>query len=390
MTPLQIAIGGLALIVGLLAFAQRLGNWQNKQLARVLSIITAGLFVAWCFLLFQSWVGWLTATVLSSICAWFLRTWMQESEKARNHAKSENANSHTNLKIHSAFYGIGNARDVNLTETLQNASRNALWLYVDNGLIPGIPDPAPNQPKRLTVEYSFGNDPTKRKVVCDERTDLVLPQDKAFIERTAAEYDKKRRDDLAEQAAKYNIEVAGLKKQLLESSDAADLKRQLNELQERFSSIKLPHLRLGNVMNLGFVLPNIYGAGITITNDQQLYAITAYKVRAAVRFTHISEEKPIEGYGIWHWLDGQERRFSDSVCLGMGEFKELLLFLWDSNTVPRDFRTVNQVPPRYEGTQRLQHGLWSIEIALTADNLIKQTHKATVTLTPSGGIPGVN
>ena len=56
--------------------------------------------------------------------------------------------------------------------------------------------------------------------------------------------------------------------------------------------------------------------------------------------------------------------------------------------VPRDFRAVNQVPPVYAGTERLQHGLWDVEIVLLGDN-IRHEHKATVTLTPVGGIPGL-
>ncbi len=73
----------------------------------------------------------------------------------------------------------------------------------------------------------------------------------------------------------------------------------------------------------------------------------------------------------------------------MREYKELLLFMWDSNAVPRDFRAVNQVPPVFAGTERLQYGEWDIEIVLTGDNLIKQTHTASLTLTPNGGIPGL-
>ena len=78
MTPLQIAIGGLALMVGLLALAQRLGGWQNKPLARCLGITAAGCFVAWCFLLFPAWCGWASAVIVGSICLRFIITWTRK------------------------------------------------------------------------------------------------------------------------------------------------------------------------------------------------------------------------------------------------------------------------------------------------------------------------
>lgn len=72
MTPTAIEIGGLALIVGVSAFAQRLGGWENKPLAVVLAVAAAGLFVAWCFLFIPTPVAWGGALLAWSIGLWFL------------------------------------------------------------------------------------------------------------------------------------------------------------------------------------------------------------------------------------------------------------------------------------------------------------------------------
>ena len=77
MTPTAIEIGGLALIVTVLAFAQRLGGWEHKPLARGLSIAAGGLFVAWCFLFSPMWFGWMVAAIIWSICLWFISTWVR-------------------------------------------------------------------------------------------------------------------------------------------------------------------------------------------------------------------------------------------------------------------------------------------------------------------------
>src|SRR5207244_1349168 len=129
-------------------------------------------------------VLWLVLVVATIVLIGF---YIKEKIANRRLVGASNGNK-AHLKIHSAFYGIGNAKDVDITNTLQNAPRNALWLWVDNGLIPNIPDPAHNLPKRLKVEYSFGTDPARREVTRQEHAALVLPVDTGFIERTAAEY----------------------------------------------------------------------------------------------------------------------------------------------------------------------------------------------------------
>jgi hypothetical protein len=49
--------------------------------------------------------------------------------------------------IHSALYGTGDATDVSITSRLNAANKDALAVPVNNNLISGDPDPAPNQPK---------------------------------------------------------------------------------------------------------------------------------------------------------------------------------------------------------------------------------------------------
>jgi hypothetical protein len=89
-TPLQIAMGGLALMVGLLALAQRLGSWENKPLARCLAITAAGCFVAWCFLLFPAWCGWASAAVVGAICLRFIATWVPKPTTSTQQSPADN------------------------------------------------------------------------------------------------------------------------------------------------------------------------------------------------------------------------------------------------------------------------------------------------------------
>src|SRR5258708_952646 len=85
------------------------------------------------------------------------------------------------LVIHSALYGAGGFKDVSVTDQLNAARRDALVIPVDNNLISGSPDPAPNQAKRLEVKYSYGN-AVPRTVSRNEYSILVLPED-SEIER---------------------------------------------------------------------------------------------------------------------------------------------------------------------------------------------------------------
>ena len=89
------------------------------------------------------------------------------------------------LVIHSALYGAGEITDVPVTDRLNAAVRDALVIPVNNNLISGSPDPAPNHPKRLEVTYSYGN-PNRHTVSRPEHARLVLPED-SEIQRLGSE-----------------------------------------------------------------------------------------------------------------------------------------------------------------------------------------------------------
>jgi hypothetical protein len=78
------------------------------------------------------------------------------------------------LTIHSAAYGTGPKNDADVTKCLEDAVRDALVIPVDNNFL-GC-DPAPNQPKRLSLEYSYGNQ-VRMPVSAPEYSRLILPED---------------------------------------------------------------------------------------------------------------------------------------------------------------------------------------------------------------------
>jgi hypothetical protein len=85
------------------------------------------------------------------------------------------------LTIHSAIYGTGEINDVSVLEVIRNMTRDGLVIPVDNNLIKGRDDPAPMQPKRLRIEYSYGDSPKHAVERPESRpgipSRLVLPQD---------------------------------------------------------------------------------------------------------------------------------------------------------------------------------------------------------------------
>lgn len=83
------------------------------------------------------------------------------------------------LVIKSARYGVGTFADHDIADRLNAKPREALAFYVDNGLIAGLPDPAPNLPpgKRLHVTYLYGGDPNPHSALRNEHEFMVLPED---------------------------------------------------------------------------------------------------------------------------------------------------------------------------------------------------------------------
>jgi hypothetical protein len=88
------------------------------------------------------------------------------------------------LKIHSAWYGTSTLDEISVTEELQSSSRDGLVIRVGNNLIPGRPDPAPGEYKRLVVRYSFGNSEEQVVEKPESRPSapvwLVLPEESLF------------------------------------------------------------------------------------------------------------------------------------------------------------------------------------------------------------------
>jgi len=97
------------------------------------------------------------------------------------------------LKIHSASWGSSASRKPVL-EAVDRQPKDALVLSVSNEVF-GC-DPAwGDDNKYIEVEYSYDDGPML-KVTRKQGRLLVLPEDKQFIEDTAAEYERKRKADV--------------------------------------------------------------------------------------------------------------------------------------------------------------------------------------------------
>lgn len=105
---------------------------------------------------------------------WWLMGKLMPANTETGTGSVESADKNSKLIIHSALYGNGPTNDRNVTDRLESAARDALVIPVDNNFL-GC-DPAPNQEKRLLVEYSYGNQ-TKFTVSQPEYSRLVLPED---------------------------------------------------------------------------------------------------------------------------------------------------------------------------------------------------------------------
>lgn len=73
--PIGAALGGLALILALMAFAQKLGGWEHKPAARGLGVVSGSLLIAWAFLVLPIWCAWPVAILVWSTCLWFIFLW---------------------------------------------------------------------------------------------------------------------------------------------------------------------------------------------------------------------------------------------------------------------------------------------------------------------------
>jgi len=91
-----------------------------------------------------------------------------------SHAASTSGSAHCGpLIIHSATYGTGPLKELDVTEILQKKERTGLVVLVSNDTFGK--DPVPGVPKHLEVEYSY--ETTRRfKTSAVEGNRLVLPE----------------------------------------------------------------------------------------------------------------------------------------------------------------------------------------------------------------------
>ena len=119
------------------------------------------------------WAFSLYALIVGAFLATFAWRYKKDQESS-----SENP-APSRLKIHSALYGTGPVTDMDVGAILQQQNRDALAVFISNDLFGR--DPAPNIPKRLEVEYSYGNQ-HHLKVMRPEGYRLVLPEDSYVTE----------------------------------------------------------------------------------------------------------------------------------------------------------------------------------------------------------------
>jgi hypothetical protein len=141
------------------------------------------------------------------------------------------ADAKTKLKIRSASYGAGDPNDVDVTDTLSKMiPRDALAVMVDNNLIAGLPDPAPNVPKALTVHYTFGTSDVV-PVVVKEHSLLILPLDFAYAHEQGLIYEQNRLNQIAKLTRDCDARVA-LEERTRKLAEE-QFRQELNKSEER-------------------------------------------------------------------------------------------------------------------------------------------------------------
>jgi hypothetical protein len=147
---------------------------------------------------------------------------------------------------------------------------------------------------------------------------------------------------------------------------------------------KLPHLKCHGPDSMGLysILERACAYGIRVTNDESRYYSTAHNICASIHLKHVLGDEQRVACGVW--LD-DNTHLIDKVTLGMGEQKWLLLLFWDAHAASAEFRAANQIPLDFGKSPALEFGQWTVELALTGDNVSHQ-HTMTLTLQPRGGI----
>jgi hypothetical protein len=171
---------------GITGFGTGLYFWVEASVKRLYSVgLTVVGVLACAYSVYRHYYPEITAInlwVILLILTWALLGYSIYLARFRHLSPSANGREESSkLVIHSALYGVGGFKDVSLADQLNAARRDALVIPIDDNLISGSPDPAPNKVKRLEVKYSYGN-AVPRTVSRNERSILVLPED-SEIER---------------------------------------------------------------------------------------------------------------------------------------------------------------------------------------------------------------
>jgi hypothetical protein len=207
-----------------------LADWQGHKKWWILSIVLPYIAVLGSDAIFRlakaPWMlyremEWAHAEELSKVKEQHSRELAAALEKQRSSDK---------LVIHSASYGTSEIDDVSVLDAVKNLPRDGLVIQVDNNLVKGRDDPAPNQPKRLRIEYSYGESSPHAIERLESQpgspSRVVLPEDteisrlnKAFqIVRQAAisaqQVQERLQQQLSETDRKHREELASLAKKL--------------------------------------------------------------------------------------------------------------------------------------------------------------------------------
>jgi hypothetical protein len=116
------------------------------------------------------WWGYL---LVSALCSGAIIVVCIKARERVEQVKSQ-GNTASKLTIHSAVYGSGSVDDQDVSDRLQPLRADGLVISVDNNTL-GC-DPAPGKPKRISVEYSYGN-LHRFSVSRPENSRLVVPED---------------------------------------------------------------------------------------------------------------------------------------------------------------------------------------------------------------------
>ncbi|HEU0050278.1 MAG TPA: hypothetical protein VFQ43_22005 [Nitrososphaera sp.] len=139
----------------------------------------------------------------------------------------------------------------------------------------------------------------------------------------------------------------------------------------------VPRLKFHEARSEGLydVQDSIVGFTVRVENDQQRFHTIAHNVKASLEFRHSLGDVIKISPALWI-VDGPEagqRRLTNSVSIGMGELRSLLI-LFGNNTDPVvSALTTARVPLTREDASPLALGEWTVNIVLKGDNV---THKS--------------